>query len=61
MSLIPLGDATGVTTSGLKWPLRDERLELGTSRGVSNELVRSPAEVRLTTGSLLLITEKEDS
>ena len=37
VSLIPVhGPAEGVTTDGLDYPLRDETLPAGTSRGVSN-------------------------
>ncbi|MFM7410844.1 MAG: thiamine diphosphokinase, partial [Actinomycetota bacterium] len=38
LSLIPLaGHAHGVTTSGLRWPLRNETLHGSAARGVSNE------------------------
>ncbi len=37
LSLLPVGgDAEGVTTEGLLYPLRDETLYLGRARGVSN-------------------------
>jgi thiamine pyrophosphokinase len=56
VTLLPLGgDATGVTTSGLRWPLAGATLRLGRSRGLSNEVVEAPAAVRLKSGALLVI------
>lgn len=49
------GPATGVTTTGLRWSLTGDELHSGSSRGVSNELVRSPATVSIATGVLLAI------
>ncbi len=47
--------ATGVTTHGLLYPLSGEDLLPGSTRGVSNELVASPARVSLSTGVLLVV------
>jgi thiamine pyrophosphokinase len=56
VSLIPVhGDATGVTTAGLRFPLDGEDLPVGTSRGVSNEFLGGPASVSLRAGALLVI------
>lgn len=49
------GNASGVTTAGLRWPLDRATLSLGRSRGLSNELVEGPASVRLAHGTLLVI------
>lgn len=49
------GPAEGVTTEGLLYPLHDEDLLPGSTRGVSNELLRAEAEVRLRKGVLLAI------
>lgn len=49
------GAADGVTTQGLRWPLRGERLEPGSTRGISNELVEGHAEVELTGGTVLVL------
>ena len=49
------GDALGVTTDGLKWPLNDETLEAHSSRGVSNELVATTATISLAHGQLFVI------
>jgi thiamine pyrophosphokinase len=56
LSLIPLlGDATGITTEGLSYPLRDEILILGLTRGVSNLLAGTTAVVHLREGCLLAV------
>jgi len=56
VSLIPIqGDAQGVTTQGLAWPLHDETLYFGASRGVSNRMLGEEAVVSLRKGVLLCI------
>lgn len=49
------GDASGVRTTGLRYPLSGESLLLGASRGVSNEVVEPPASVELERGALLVV------
>jgi thiamine pyrophosphokinase len=56
VTLLPIGgDALGVTTSGLRWPLSAARLALGGSRGLSNVVDAAGASVRLTDGVLLVV------
>ena len=56
VSLIPLGlAATGVTTSGLAWPLHDATLPAGPARGVSNVRTSPDARVALRRGRLLVV------
>jgi thiamine pyrophosphokinase len=56
VSLLPLaGDAKGVTTTGLRFPLHDEDLPAATTRGVSNLFVATTATVSVRLGSLLVI------
>ena len=55
------GRARGVTTSGLRYELRDDVLEPLSSRGVSNEFIGGPATVRLTSGVLLSIQPAEET
>ncbi len=56
LSLLPIGgDATGVTTAGLAYPLRDETLYLGRSRGVSNVFTEATPRVALRGGLLWVI------
>jgi len=49
------GPATGVTTSGLRWPLRAETLAPGSTRGVSNEMDASRATVSVVQGVVLTL------
>jgi thiamine pyrophosphokinase len=56
VSLLPFGgDATGVTTHGLRYPLRDEPLLSGPARGLSNVREAPDAAVTLRAGRLLVI------
>jgi thiamine pyrophosphokinase len=56
VSLLPvLGDALGVTTEGLEYPLRDEPLPAGPARGLSNVRAESAASVTLRRGRLLIV------
>lgn len=56
VSLIPFGgDAEGIATSGLHYPLRDETLVLGTARGLSNIRRATDASFVLGRGAILVI------
>lgn len=56
VSLIPVGgDVHIANTTGLKWPLYDERLIFGGSRGISNVLTDEVAEVTLKSGRLICV------
>jgi thiamine pyrophosphokinase len=56
VSLLPLGgDAQGVTTKGLAWPLRGETLRFALTRGVSNEMTGAAARVEVDRGYLLVV------
>jgi thiamine pyrophosphokinase len=56
VSLLPLhGPAEGVTTEGLRYPLRGATLEAGSSRGISNVFAAEIATVSLERGVLLAI------
>lgn len=56
VSLLAIGgDAIGVTTRGLRWPLSGARLAAGEARGISNELSSPVATVSITGGRLLAI------
>lgn len=59
ISLLPLGEATGITTEGLEYPLREERLGLGPARGVSNVMLGPRASVRVEQGALLCVQIRE--
>ena len=56
ISLLALhGPAAGVTTEGLRFPLRGERLEPGSSRGVSNVFASPDTRIELERGVLLAV------
>jgi thiamine pyrophosphokinase len=56
VSLLPFGgDAHGIRTSGLEYPLNDEPLLFGPARGVSNVMLGSQATIALRQGMLLCI------
>ena len=56
LSLFPLtGEASGVRTENLYYPLRGEALRFGKPRGVSNVLNGPQAQVSLENGLLLVI------
>jgi thiamine pyrophosphokinase len=56
VSLFPVGgDAIGVVTDGLEYPLSGESLLVGRSRGLSNRRTRETATVSLGSGRLLVV------
>jgi thiamine pyrophosphokinase len=60
VTLLPVhGPARGVLTDGLLYPLHHEDLRVGSTRGVSNELIRPRASVDLRTGVLLAVQPGE--
>ncbi len=55
LSLLPLAPgAQGITTHGLRYPLKDEDLAHGPSRGLSNEFLTRQASVTVRQGRLLV-------
>lgn len=55
VSLIPLaGKVTGIYTSGLKYPLANGTLDIGSTRGISNVLTAIKASVKIKAGLLLV-------
>jgi len=56
VSLLPIGgDVTGVITMNLEYPLSDETLFFGTTRGVSNVLIENEASITIKSGILLCV------
>ena len=56
VSLLPLNEAvTGITTTGLEYPLQNETLEAGPARGMSNIMTTPHASISLATGKLLVV------
>ena len=62
LSLLPLGgDARGITTTGLAYPLCDESLPLGPARGISNVFTGPEATVRLGSGLLVAVHTRQSA
>ena len=56
VSIIPVtGDLTGVTTEGLDYPLNNETLVFGETRGVSNIMKADKCKITITNGQGLII------
>ena len=56
VSLIPWGgEASGIRTEGLKWPLSNETLFAHKTRGISNEMTSDRAQIQIENGFLLVI------
>jgi thiamine pyrophosphokinase len=54
------GPSTGVTTTGLRWPLLGETLTPGSTRGVSNELAAAGATISVESGVLVTIHTRRE-
>ena len=56
VSLIPWqGAASGIETSGLRWPLHRETLYPDKTRGISNEMTGESASISIESGLLLIV------
>ena len=60
LSLIPLSQkVTGVTTSGLLYPLSNAELNLNSGRGIHNEFSKEIASIQVNEGTLIIICFRE--
>lgn len=60
VSLIPWGgDARGVRTEGLRWPLSNETLRAHQTRGISNEMLGDVAHIQIESGLLLIVHRRQ--
>ncbi len=60
LSLLPLTpEVCGVTLAGLEYPLHDDTLLFGSTWGMSNVFADSAAEIRLSSGLLLVIHQHQ--
>jgi len=58
VSLIPIsGHTAHITTTGLEYPLQNESLILGATRGISNQMTSTQATVKIGSGMLLCVIE----
>lgn len=61
VSLIPLTESIdGITTYGLDYPLNDESLYFGETRGISNVITESPAGYTANSGEGIIVLTKAD-
>ncbi|MEK7327320.1 MAG: hypothetical protein AAB217_18910, partial [Chloroflexota bacterium] len=62
VSLIPIGgDARGITTSGLEYPLHGETLIFGSTRGISNVMMAGQAAIALAEGLLVCTVIRQNT
>lgn len=57
LSFLPLGEVTGLTASGLQWPLDSATLAFGTLISVSNVSESSACQIEFASGNLLVLQE----
>lgn len=61
ISIVPFGsDLNGVTTKGLDYPLNDETLYFGQSRGVSNIMTSDKCMITIKSGTGLIIKARDN-
>jgi thiamine pyrophosphokinase len=59
VSVIPLSEeVSGITYTGLAYPLVNARLALGTTRGISNVIADLPATIYIEHGILVVVQEE---
>lgn len=51
---------TGITLSGFKYPLNNESLTIGISRGISNELIKEEGTIKTEEGILLVSISRDN-
>lgn len=49
------GEASGISTSGLRWALDDESLSAHSTRGISNQMTESHATISVSSGNLFVV------
>lgn len=60
VSLIPLtSEVEGITLTGFKYPLENYTLPIGTSLGISNEIIEDRAHIEMRKGILIVIESKD--
>lgn len=60
LSVIPVSETvTGLTLTGLEYPLTDKTLNMGTALGVSNCFTGTEAEIHIDSGAVLVTKSRE--
>jgi thiamine pyrophosphokinase len=60
LSLVPVSEkVTGVTLTGLEYPLENAVISMGSSLGISNSFIESQVTISISTG-ILLVTKSRD-
>ena len=60
VSLIPLTSIVeGLSLTGFKYPLKDYTLPIGTSLGISNEIIGDTAHIQMKNGILIVIESRD--
>ena len=60
VSLIPLTSTVeGLSLTGFKYPLKDYTLPIGTSLGISNEIIGDTAHIQMKNGILIVIESRD--
>lgn len=60
LSLLPVSkEVTGITTKGLRYPLQEETLFRGYTRGISNEWIEEEATISILTGRCLILESND--
>lgn len=58
LSIIPfMGDAVGITTEGLEYPLKNDTIKFGYPTGVSNVMIEDICRIKITSGEILVIKQ----
>jgi thiamine pyrophosphokinase len=61
IGLLPFGgDAHGITTSSLQWPLSNESLYVAASRGISNRAISDEVTIAVASGRLIVTVDSPD-
>ncbi len=60
VSLLPVTpEVTGITLTGMKYPLKDYTMKCYRTIGISNEILEDEAWIRLKNGTLLVMESKD--
>jgi thiamine pyrophosphokinase len=58
LSILGVGGPASCASTGLRWPLDGAVLGAGSTRGISNEITASEAQVSVLSGQVLTVQER---